>query len=36
VKNEDATPLSFPMVENLKNPNYVQLIFGDENKIAEK
>ena len=22
--------------ENLKNPNYVQLIFGDETKIAEK
>jgi phage pi2 protein 07 len=24
------------MVENLKNPNYVQLIFGEENKIAKK
>jgi len=35
-RNLENIPEQFPMVENLKNPNYVQLIFGDENKIAEK
>ena len=29
-------PEQFPLVENLKNPNYVKLIFGNESKIAEK
>lgn len=35
-RNLENIPEQFPLVENLKNPNYVQLIFGDENKIAEK
>ena len=35
-RNLENIPEQFPMVENLKNPNYVQLIFGDENKIAEQ
>jgi hypothetical protein len=35
-RNLENIPEQLPMVENLKNPNYVQLIFGDENKIAEK
>jgi hypothetical protein len=35
-RNLENIPEQFPMVENLKNPNYVQLIFGDETKIAEK
>ena len=34
--NLENIPEQFPMVENLKNPNYVQLILGDKNKIAEK
>jgi hypothetical protein len=35
-RNLENIPEQFPMVENLKNLNYVQLIFGDENKIAEQ
>ena len=35
-RNLENIPEQFPIVENLKNMNYVQLIFGDENKIAEK
>lgn len=35
-RNLENIPEQFPMVENLKNTNYVQLIFGDESKIAEK
>ena len=35
-RNLENIPEQFPMVENLKNPNYVQLIFGDENKIAQQ
>lgn len=35
-RNLENIPEQFPMVENLKNPNYVQIVFGDENKIAEK
>ena len=35
-RNLENIPEQFPMVENLKNSNYVQLIFGNENKIAEK
>lgn len=35
-RNLENIPEQFPIVENLKNPNYVQLIFGDESKIAEK
>ena len=35
-RNLENIPEQFPMVENLKNPNYVQLIFGDESKIAEQ
>ena len=35
-RNLENIPEQFPMVENLKNQKYVQLIFGDENKIAEK
>jgi hypothetical protein len=35
-RNLENIPEQFPLIENLKNQNYVQLIFGDENKIAEK
>lgn len=35
-RNLENIPAQFPIVENLNNPNYVQLIFGDETKIAEK
>ena len=35
-RNLENIPEQFPIVENLKNPNYVQLIFGDDNKIVEK
>lgn len=29
-------PEQFPLVENLKNANYMRMIFGEEIKIAEK
>lgn len=35
-RNLENIPEQFPMVENLKNPNYVQLIFGDDKNIAEQ
>ncbi len=35
-RNLENIPAQFPIVENLNNPNYVQLIFGDKTKIAEK
>ncbi len=35
-RNLENIPEQFPIVENLNNPNYVQLIFGDETKIAER
>jgi len=35
-RNLENIPEQFPLVENLKNPNYVKLIFGNESKIAEK
>jgi len=35
-RNLENIPEQFPMVENLKNPNYVRLVFGDENRIAEQ
>jgi len=35
-RNLENIPEQFPMVENLKNPNYVELVFGDESKIAEQ
>ena len=35
-RNLEHIPEQFPIVENLNNPNYMQIIFGDESKIAEK
>ena len=35
-RNLENIPEQLPLIENLKNPNYVRLIFGDETKIAEK
>ncbi len=35
-RNLENIPEQLPLIENLKNPNYVKLIFGDETKIAEK
>ena len=35
-RNLDNIPEQLPLVKNLKNPNYMRLIFEDENKIAEK
>jgi hypothetical protein len=35
-RNLENIPEQFPLVENLKNPNYVKLIFGNESKIVEK
>ncbi len=35
-RNLENIPEQFPIVENLKNPSYVQLVFGDETKIADK
>ena len=35
-RNLENIPEQFPIVENLNNQNYVELIFGDETKIAEK
>jgi hypothetical protein len=29
-------PEQLPLVENLKNPDYIKLIFGEEKNIAEK
>lgn len=35
-RNLENIPEQFPLVENLKNPNYVELIFGEKGKLAEK
>jgi len=35
-RNLEHIPEQFPIVENLNNPSYVQLVFGDETNIAEK
>ncbi len=35
-RNLDNVPEQLPLVENLKNPNYMKLIFGEEKNIAEK
>jgi len=35
-RNIENIPEQFPIVENLNNPNYVNLIFGDETKMAKK
>jgi len=35
-RNLENIPEQLPLVENLKNPNYIRLIFGEEAKIAEK
>jgi len=35
-RNLENIPEQLPLIENLKNPNYVRLIFGDETKIAKK
>lgn len=35
-RNLENIPEQFPIIENLNSPNYVQLIFGDETKFAEK
>jgi hypothetical protein len=35
-RNLENIPEQIPLVENLKNPNYMQLIFGNDTKIAKK
>jgi len=35
-RNLEHIPEQFPIVENLNNPSYVQLVFGDETNIAKK
>ena len=35
-RNLENIPEQLPLVENLKNPNYIRLIFGEETKITEK
>lgn len=35
-RNLENMPEQFPLVENLRNPNYVKLIFGDDTKIAKR
>jgi len=35
-RNLENIPEQLPLVENLKNPNYIKLIFGEEKNIAEK
>ena len=35
-RNLENIPEQFPIVENLNNPSYLQLVFGDETNIAEK
>jgi hypothetical protein len=35
-RNLENIPEQLPLVENLKNPNYMRLIFGEEKNIAEK
>jgi hypothetical protein len=35
-RNLENIPEQYPLVENLNNQNYVDLIFGDETKMAEK
>ena len=35
-RNLENIPEHLPLVENLKNPNYIKLIFNDERKIIEK
>ena len=35
-RNIENIPEQFPIVENLNNPNYMELIFGDETKIVQK
>lgn len=35
-RNLENIPEQLPLIENLKNPNYVKLIFGNETNIAEK
>jgi len=35
-RNLENIPGQLSLIENLKNSNYMKLIYGDENKIAEK
>ncbi len=35
-RNLDNVPEQLPLVENLKNPKYMKLIFGEKKNIAEK
>jgi hypothetical protein len=35
-RNLDNIPEQLPLVENLKNPNYVKLVFQDESEIARR
>ena len=35
-RNLDNIPEQLPLVENLKNPNYMKLIFGDKKNMAKK
>ena len=35
-RNLDNVPEQLPLVENLKNPNYMKLIFGDKINMAKK
>jgi hypothetical protein len=35
-RNLENIPEQLPLIENLKNPNYMKLIFGEEINVAEK
>ena len=35
-RNLENIPEQIPLIENLKNPNYMKLIFGEEINVAEK
>jgi hypothetical protein len=35
-RNLENIPGQLSLIENLKNPNYMKLVYGDENKISEK
>lgn len=35
-RNLEHIPAALPLTENLKNPNYIKLVFKDESKIAKR
>ena len=35
-RNLENIPEQLPLVENLKNPNYIKLVFQDESKMAHR